>query len=288
MANPTTNFGWVLPTNTDLVTDLPADFEIALQGVDTSLVDLKGGTTGQILAKASNTDMDFTWSNDAGIPPTLLDAKGDLIVASAADTAARLAVGTDGHVLTADSGATNGVKWAAAAAAGGNFSLLNSGGTSLSGTSTTVSGISGQEQLVVVVVGASSTVATGPYYWFRLNSDSGANYNGAGNVYAWTGGYSAGEFTSQNQMSQTEVTLARMVKDAGDLNAASFIVTGCLATGGKHYNRIGGGGIGGGNDMRFYEGMGVYLGSAAITSVTIGLTTGNFDAGTVYVYGSAN
>ena len=41
MANPTTNFGWVLPTNTDLVTDLPADFEIALQGVDTSLVDLK-------------------------------------------------------------------------------------------------------------------------------------------------------------------------------------------------------------------------------------------------------
>jgi hypothetical protein len=51
----------------------------------------------------------------AGIAETLLDAKGDLIVASAADTAARLAVGgTDGHVLTVDSTETLGVKWAAA------------------------------------------------------------------------------------------------------------------------------------------------------------------------------
>lgn len=61
MANPTTNFGWQMPTNTDLVKDLPADFEVFGQAVDTTLVDLKGGTTGQVLSKASNTDMDFTW-----------------------------------------------------------------------------------------------------------------------------------------------------------------------------------------------------------------------------------
>lgn len=61
MANPTTNFGWQMPTNSDLVTDLPADFEVFGQAVDTSLMDLKGGTTGQVLSKASNTDMDFTW-----------------------------------------------------------------------------------------------------------------------------------------------------------------------------------------------------------------------------------
>jgi hypothetical protein len=55
----------------------------------------------------------------AGIPATLLDAKGDLIVGSAADTAARLAVGgTNGHVLTVDSNETLGVKWAAAAGGG--------------------------------------------------------------------------------------------------------------------------------------------------------------------------
>ena len=61
MANPTSNFGWQMPTSTDLVTDLPADFEVFGQAVDTDFVDLLGGTTGQILSKTSNTDLDFTW-----------------------------------------------------------------------------------------------------------------------------------------------------------------------------------------------------------------------------------
>jgi len=49
-----------------------------------------------------------------GIPATILDAKGDIIAATAADTASRLAVGTNGHVLTADSAEATGLKWAAA------------------------------------------------------------------------------------------------------------------------------------------------------------------------------
>ena len=61
MANPTTYFGWVMPTSTDLVTDLPADFNVFGQGVDTSMQDLLGGTTGQVLSKTSGTNMDFTW-----------------------------------------------------------------------------------------------------------------------------------------------------------------------------------------------------------------------------------
>jgi hypothetical protein len=61
MTNPTSNFGWQMPTSTDLVTDLPADFEVFGQAVDTAMADLKGGTTGQVLSKASNTNMDFTW-----------------------------------------------------------------------------------------------------------------------------------------------------------------------------------------------------------------------------------
>ena len=61
MSNPTTNFGWQMPTSTDLVTDLPADFEVFGQAVDTDFVDLLGGTTGQVLSKASATDLDFTW-----------------------------------------------------------------------------------------------------------------------------------------------------------------------------------------------------------------------------------
>jgi len=61
MANPTTNFGWVMPTSTDLVTDLPSDFNVFGQGVDTSMSQLLGGTTGQVLSKTSATDMAFTW-----------------------------------------------------------------------------------------------------------------------------------------------------------------------------------------------------------------------------------
>ncbi|CAB4221963.1 hypothetical protein UFOVP1650_15 [uncultured Caudovirales phage] len=146
MTNPTSNFGWVMPTSTDLVTDLPADFATFGQGVDTSLADLKGGTTGQILSKTTNTDMDFTWvTNDVGditavtagtgltgggttgavslaldsaavIAPTIVDAKGDVITATADNTPARLAVGTNGQVLTADSTAPTGLKWAAISA----------------------------------------------------------------------------------------------------------------------------------------------------------------------------
>jgi len=113
----TTNFGWTTPDDTDYVKDGAAAIRTLGSAIDTSLVDLKGGTTGQVLAKASNTDMDFTWASDAtGIPATIFDAKGDLIVASAADTAARLAVGTNGYVLTADSAEATGVKWAAATA----------------------------------------------------------------------------------------------------------------------------------------------------------------------------
>jgi hypothetical protein len=67
LSNPTTPFNWQMPTPTDLVTDLPADFEVFGQAVATSMADLLGGTTGQILAKNSNTDMDFVWvANDVG------------------------------------------------------------------------------------------------------------------------------------------------------------------------------------------------------------------------------
>jgi hypothetical protein len=62
MSNPTTPFNWQMPQSSDLVTDLPADFEVFGQAVATSMADLLGGTTGQVLAKNSNTDMDFVWT----------------------------------------------------------------------------------------------------------------------------------------------------------------------------------------------------------------------------------
>jgi hypothetical protein len=57
-------------------------------------------------------------SVEGGIQPTIFDAKGDLLVATAADTPARLAVGSANQVLTVDSSTATGLKWATPASGG--------------------------------------------------------------------------------------------------------------------------------------------------------------------------
>lgn len=115
MATTTTNFGWDIPQSTDLVKDGATAIAALGQDIDTALVDLKGGTTGQVLAKASGTDLDFSWvaqDDSNAIQNAIVDAKGDIIAATAADTPARLAVGANDTVLTADSSTATGLKWA--------------------------------------------------------------------------------------------------------------------------------------------------------------------------------
>ena len=62
------NFGWLEPDNTDLVKNGALAIRTAVDAIDTSMGDLLGGTTGQVLTKATDTDMDFTWSAGASVP----------------------------------------------------------------------------------------------------------------------------------------------------------------------------------------------------------------------------
>ena len=139
----TTNFGWETPDDTDLVKDGALAMRTLGNAIDASLVDLKGGTTGQVLSKNSNTDMDFTWvtSDDANaIQNDIVDAKGDLIAASAADTPARLAVGNNGETLLADSSTSTGLRWQPTFAAGKNKIINGDFGIWQRGTSFTTGG----------------------------------------------------------------------------------------------------------------------------------------------------
>ena len=119
----TSNFGWNTPADTDLVKDGALAIRTLGNNIDASLVDLKGGTTNQVLAKNSNTDLDFKWvetDDTNAIQNAIVDARGDLIAASAADTPARLAVGNNGESLVADSTTTTGLRWQGNFAAGKN------------------------------------------------------------------------------------------------------------------------------------------------------------------------
>jgi hypothetical protein len=98
-----------MPTSASLVTNLPADFNTFGQGVDTSLQDLLGGTTGQVLSKTSATNMDFTWVTPTDQTP--LTTKGDLFAFSTVD--ARLPAGANETRLVADSAQTLGLKYVA-------------------------------------------------------------------------------------------------------------------------------------------------------------------------------
>jgi hypothetical protein len=187
MANPTSNFGWQMPTNTDLVKDLPADFEVFGQAVDTSLMDLKGGTTGQVLSKASNTDMDFTWvaqDDSNAIQNAIVDAKGDLITATAADTPARLAVGTNGQYLIADSTTATGLKWGDVSA--GSMTLITSG--TASGNTISLTSIpQTYRDLRIEVVSARNTTSGGRQYNIRINNNSSSiYYNADTTATTWT------------------------------------------------------------------------------------------------------
>jgi hypothetical protein len=89
--------------------DTPGDITV------TSILDCAGttGTAGQILS-STGTALEWITAGSAGIPCSILTAKGDIVVATGASTPVALPVGTDGQLLYACSAATSGLCWAAA------------------------------------------------------------------------------------------------------------------------------------------------------------------------------
>jgi hypothetical protein len=115
MANPTTNYGFVLPTATDLVTDLPADFDVALQGVDTRLKALQPGTTlGDLVYSSAtantNTRLGIGSSNQvlgivSGVP-AWIDPDNIASTYSAKTASYTFASGDEGNIFSMNNAAT--------------------------------------------------------------------------------------------------------------------------------------------------------------------------------------
>ena len=140
----TTNYGWTTPADTDLVKDGAAAIRTLGSSADTTVKNLNPGTTAG--------DIDYYTSSTAK---------------------AKVAIGTAGQVLRVNSGAT-APEWHTPAAAGSE-TLLST--TSLSGTSTTISSISGAyKHLRIWIFDIDITSATSAQFRFRFNGDTAANY----------------------------------------------------------------------------------------------------------------
>jgi hypothetical protein len=168
-----------MPTATDLVTDLPADFEVFGQAVATSLADLLGGTTGQVLAKASNANMDFVWSADAAGMTNPMTTTGDTIYSSSGSTPARLGIGSTGNVLTVAGGVPT---WAAPAGGGKVLQVVQAQST----TSTTIASTTYTDTSLTASITPSSATSkvlvifTQVYFHTRGVGVGGASESGIG------------------------------------------------------------------------------------------------------------
>jgi len=115
-------------------------------------------------------------SVEGGIQPTIVTAKGDLIAATAASTPARLGVGTNGQLLSADSTAATGLAWTAAPSSGGMTLIQETTASALSSLSFTSLG--SYKQLLLLWNGLSHSVAGSRFAIRFNNSSTNVYYNG--------------------------------------------------------------------------------------------------------------
>jgi hypothetical protein len=150
-------------------------------------------------------------------------------------------------------------------------------------SSVTVSSITDKENILVLVVGAGFS-STNNAVRFRINADTGSNYNVQQNSISADSSYAASSFNGYNS-NTTFIPLGTTSTNSSSTVNASIVISAGKSTGIKNVAYAGGGTHASGNSHTLNSGFGIYSGSAAITSVNV-YSTATFNAGTIYVYGA--
>ena len=255
MANPTTNYSWPMPTSTDLVTDLPADFALFGQPVDTSLKALNPETTLGDIAYRSSTS----------------------------NTNTRLGIGSTGQVLTVASGVPS---WATPASAGGMTLITTTTWNNTVGTYT-YSSLGSYKQIVFVGQNLKhSSAAAGSEWNIRFNGSTANNYGQSiiqmnGTTYSGT--------SNANQTSKIILSVpsgSMLGATGGGANFDGDFMLTLPDYGSAQFKGVfwSGGSCQDGTRC-MSVGTGHFSDTTAITSVTLFMTSGNFESGTMRVYG---
>ena len=250
----TTNYGWTTPDDTALVKDGASAIRTLGTSVDTTTKNLNPSTTlGDIEYRSST-----------------------------ANTNTRLGIGTTGQVLSVAGGVPS---WATPASSGANWTLLNSGGTALTGAQTvTISSVPSGTDKIMVLVGNASSASSGSYIQVRLNGDTASNYyHFIGTVEVFSV-YQTNWLSHDGGSARSGIRLMLTGNSASNDGSGMVEITGCNASGVKAFTTLG---ASTGVNSNGIWGGGYYNSSSVISSVSINSTTGNLDAGTVYVYTSA-
>ena len=225
------------------------------------------------VTSAVQTQINSKIGQSTAINPTIVDAKGDIIAASASDTVARLAVGANGTVLTAASGEATGLQWATPAA--GGMTLLDSG--SMSGASVTTATLSTSYKDLYVVIRNFLPATFDAHLRLRFNSDTNTRYSfglyGAYNNQPFNENFmriSQGIINTANQ----GLTIFKVPDYANTTTWKTTELTTSIVSDPTSGN------YGSYNSMN-----GAYNQTAAITTMTFFPSSGNITSGNYYVYG---
>jgi hypothetical protein len=204
-------------------------------------------------------------------------AKGDLVVGSATNDAAVLGVGANGTVLTAASGEATGLQWATPTAAAPNYTQLAS--VSLSGSTTTVSGISGVNNIFFIINNVSSTAANFEFSFILNGATSGYSYQGFRINFD-----SSLTLTNETGDSVSAFTLGQGGGSAANEGRASGQIFGCNSSGVKVASYISR--FEGSTTNKSVVINGFYDSASTISSIAFKTAQGTFDSGTLKVYGA--